>query len=70
MAVNLDAALTTFNGAGISIEEDFHVLRSSQVDVIVDLAKKQCYRKPKNANGSTGRCYFEALQRAYRRSQR
>lgn len=69
MAIDLDGALTAFNSSGISIQDDFHTLRSSQVEVVVDLANLQGYRKPKDANGSLGRCYFEALQRAYERTQ-
>ena len=65
--INLRAALPAFNSAGISLKDDFHTLRSSQVEVIVQLAKESGYRKPKNANGSTGRYYFAALQRAARR---
>lgn len=67
--IDLDTAKTAFNAAGISLDADFHTLASSQVDVIVDLAKRAGYRKPKNANGSTGRYYFEALVRANRRSK-
>jgi hypothetical protein len=65
MAVDLGAVDSEFNAAGIDLNDDFHTLRSSQVDIIVQLAKSQGYHKPKFANGSTGRCYFEALQRAY-----
>jgi hypothetical protein len=61
---NLSTAMTAFNTAGIDIHANFHTLSSSQVGVIVELAKDCGYRKPKNANGSTGRYYFAALKRA------
>jgi hypothetical protein len=67
MAIDLDTALTAFNTAGIDIHANFHTLPSSQVCVIVELARQQGYRKPKNANGSTGRYFFAALQRRYNR---
>lgn len=50
--------------AGVSFKVDFFVLRASQVDILVDLAKRVGYHKPKNANGSTGRYFFRYLQRA------
>jgi len=43
--------------------DDFHALTSSQVDGILHWAKAYGYRKPKDANGSTGRCFFQMLQR-------
>lgn len=49
---------------GIDFAADFHVLRSSDVDKIVDVAKRAGYRKSKNAPGSTARMYFQRLQRA------
>lgn len=64
--IDLAAALTAFNRAGIDIAADLHTLTSSQVEVIVALAKQAGYRKPRTAPGSTGRMYFQALQRRYR----
>lgn len=46
--------------------EDFDVLRSSQVDGLVNAARRYGYRKPKNANGSTGRYFHAYLQRVCR----
>ena len=54
--------------AGIDITADFHAsIDSCKASVLVKLAKKQGYRKSKNANGSTARMYFEALQRQARK---
>ena len=69
MSVNLEHAMNVFNAEGIDIRANFYTLRASQVGVIVDLAKQSGYRRPKNANGSTGRYYFSALQRAYNREE-
>ena len=63
-ARNLNAAMSAFNTAGIDRHANFHTLSSSQVGFIVELAKDCGYRKPKNANGSTGRYYFASIQRA------
>jgi hypothetical protein len=63
MPINTAAALQAFQSAGIKLEDNFHALSSSQVCVIVDCAKRDGYRKPKNANGSTARYYFAALRR-------
>lgn len=42
---------------------NFHALSSAQVERLLDAAKQYRYRKPKNANGSTARCFFAMLQR-------
>lgn len=47
--------------------EDFHVLSSSKVSALVDVARKYGYQKPKNANGSRGRYFHDYLQRACKR---
>ena len=52
---------------GIPRGENFHVLRSSKVDELLDVARKYGYQKPKNANGSRGRYFHDYLQRACRR---
>ncbi len=64
--IDLDTAMNAFNSAGISLKEDFHSLRSEQVEVVLELAKRAGYRAPKNANGSRARYYFEALARQYK----
>lgn len=40
-------------------DTDFHALPSSIVECLVEQARQHGYRKPRNANGSTGR-YFHA----------
>jgi len=52
----------------VSISDDYHTLSNSQVDALLEHAKKQKYRKPKNANGSTGRYFHAKLQREARRT--
>lgn len=49
---------------GIDVKaDDFHALRSEQVEGLLHWAKAYGYRKPKNANGSKARCFFTMLQR-------
>lgn len=47
----------------IDFTADFHTLTSSQVDGLVHWAKAYGYRKPKSANGSTGRYFYAFLVR-------
>lgn len=70
MAIRYDLAEPHLNKAGISLTADFHTLTSSQVEVLVDLAKALNYRKPKNANGSTARYCFDALRRQHNRERK
>jgi hypothetical protein len=70
LLANINAALTVLNREGIDINADFHALPSSKADVLVSMAKEHKYRKPANANGSTARYYFAALQRAYAASRK
>jgi len=42
---------------------DFHSLNSHHVQNILDAANARNYRKPKNANGSRARYFYEYLQR-------
>jgi hypothetical protein len=46
-----------------SVGQDFHTLSSEQVDVILAEADRVKYQKPKNANGSRGRYFYQKLQR-------
>jgi len=49
---------------GINVKaDDFHALRSEQVEGLLHWAKAYGYRKPKNANGSKARYFFAMLQR-------
>lgn len=50
---------------GIDFSLDFHILRSSQCDTLLTWAKLTRYHKPKEANGSRARYFFEHLKRKY-----
>lgn len=43
---------------------DFHTLPSERVECLVELAREVGYRKPKAANGSRARYFYEYLKRA------
>ncbi len=47
----------------IPIPADYHTLDNDTVLSLLDCAKEAKYRKPKNANGSTGRYFHDYLQR-------
>lgn len=51
----------------IDLASDFYALRSSAVQEVLIAANAAKYRKPKNANGSRARYYFQRLQRAARK---
>ena len=46
---------------------DFHELRSSQVDQLLEFASIEGYRKPANASGSKARMYYQSLVRRAKR---
>lgn len=46
---------------GISFSGDYHTLRSSEVELLTELAKKTGYRKPVSASGSRSRYFFYHL---------
>lgn len=48
---------------GAEPNQDFHSLKSDQVQKVLDLAKKAKYSQPQNANGSKARYYYARLQR-------
>lgn len=48
---------------GASVGQDFHTLRSSQVDALLEEADRVRYQKPKSANGSRARYFYARLQR-------
>jgi hypothetical protein len=47
----------------IPLGADYHVLSYGTKDDLVIEARTYGYRKPKNANGSTGRYFHDYLQR-------
>ena len=49
--------------AGIARFTNFYTLSASQVDSLLSLADLVKYRKPRNANGSRGRYFYEYLRR-------
>ena len=57
---NARAVLESINA---EVGQDFHTLRSSQVDKLLEEADRVKYRKPKNANGSRGSYFYAKLQR-------
>lgn len=58
-------ALNEAIASGVDFDSGFFMQPSSKIAIIVDLAKAHGYRKPKQANGSTGRYFFKLLQRQY-----
>ncbi len=50
---------------GINFNRDFFTLSRSEVSTLLDIRKMVGYRKPKNANGSTGRYFYAYLQKSY-----
>lgn len=51
---------------GIDFTLDFFQQGGFEVDYVCELAKKYGYRKPRNANGSTGRYFYSLLQKVNR----
>lgn len=50
----------------IPIGADFHTLSTSQVDGLLEEARRVKYQRPKNANGSRARYFHDRLQRLAR----
>ena len=53
----------------IDLSKDFFTLSPFEVGRVLDAADQWKYRKPKQANGSRGRYFFAALQRAKNRKE-
>lgn len=51
----------------IDVSRDFHTLNSSDVESVIAAADSVKYRRPRNANGSRARYFYQALQRAINR---
>jgi len=49
---------------GCELNADFHTLDSNQVSRVTMEADQYGYRKPRHANGSRGRYFYQFLQRA------
>jgi hypothetical protein len=56
-------AKQALQNAGVSFGKDYHQLNSTDVGKVLACAKLYGYRKSKNASGSTGRMFFQFLQR-------
>lgn len=56
----LNIALGLLN---IALGQDFHSLRSTQVEALLKQADQVKYQLPRNANGSRARYYHALLQR-------
>lgn len=52
---------------GCKLSADFHTLNSAQVDQVLIAARQYGYRKPRNANGSKARYFFQFVQRTAHR---
>lgn len=59
-------AIATFRMWNISPSQDFFTLNNSQVCDILEEADRVKYRKPKNANGSRARYFYQLMQRRSR----
>jgi hypothetical protein len=57
------AAKALLFARGVSLNADFHALRSSDVDIVLAVAKAAGYRKSKNAPGSRARMFYSYLAR-------
>lgn len=58
--VSARAFLSNINAA---VGQDFNTLSASQVDMVLREADRVRYQKPKNANGSRARYFYERMQR-------
>lgn len=57
------AARSRLKAEGLDLSDEFHALRRSEVDVVVDVARAAGYRKSKNAPGSRARMFYQYMQR-------
>jgi hypothetical protein len=56
-------ARALFEMWNISPSQDFHTLSSEQIDTILKEADRVGYQKPKHANGSRARYFYQMWQR-------
>ena len=63
MRKDYSTAISTAIGQGVDFRKDFFAQNVG--GYCAELAHTFGYRKPKNANGSTGRYFFALLQRQY-----
>lgn len=60
---NYERVLQIAQAAGVDFDTDYHAQNFG--DYLSELARGAGYRKPKNANGSTGRYFFQLLKRLH-----
>ena len=58
-----ETAKQTLARLGVPEGGDFHALHGDKVMALLEEAKEQNYRRPKDANGSTARYFHARLQR-------
>lgn len=66
--MNKNTATNLAHRFSVPLEKDVCTLTFAEVDRVLAAADEHKYRKPKNANGSRGRYFFCAMQRAARRT--
>lgn len=52
----------------LDLTKDFYTLSHAEICRVLEAADLVKYRKPKNANGSRGRYFFEYLKRVSRKA--
>lgn len=52
----------------LDLTKNFHTLTNAEVCRVIEAADLVKYRKPKHANGSRGRYFFNYLKRASRKA--
>lgn len=57
------SALAVLSLINSRLGQDFHTLRTSQVESLLEEADRVHYRKPKDANGSRARYFFQKIQK-------
>lgn len=63
---NAQAVLAAINAA---IGQDFHTLTTSQIELVLEEADRVRYQRPRNANGSRARYFYQLLQRQAQRQE-
>lgn len=56
-------ARETLKAWNCAVGQDFHTLSTSQVEMVNAEADRVRYRRPRNANGSRARYFYQRIQR-------
>ncbi len=67
MSKDYSKAIYDAHQQGVNFGKDFFA--QSVGGLCAELAREYGYRKPKNANGSTGRYFFACMQRQWRKNR-